>query len=264
MKKFKLSWKKFCLMFVILGFGFLPMINGTVHAAVLSGLKIKTFCGGSASVNSFYPGDQVFVEVSQFTPGVYNFRYEPFPGNSVGQIFNGSQGTITFVEGGPTCVSAGFIPAAPPTNGDVRYLLVIDADKNGFDPQDEAGRLNIYDREDPIYHYVTYEGNGNTGGTAPIDNTQYQAGNTVTVLGSGTLVRAGYTFAGWNTAPDGNGTSYAAGNTFPMPSANVTLYARWTAMSGTAIPTLSEWGMIIMSLLLAGSAVWMIRRRRMV
>jgi len=29
-----------------------------------------------------------------------------------------------------------------------------------------------------------------------------------------------------------------------------------------AIPTLSEWGMIIMSLLLAGSAVWMIRRRR--
>jgi hypothetical protein len=32
----------------------------------------------------------------------------------------------------------------------------------------------------------------------------------------------------------------------------------------TAIPTLSEWGMIIMSLLLAGSAVWMIRRRQMV
>jgi hypothetical protein len=30
----------------------------------------------------------------------------------------------------------------------------------------------------------------------------------------------------------------------------------------TPIPTLSEWGMIIMSLLLAGSAVWMIRRRQ--
>jgi len=30
----------------------------------------------------------------------------------------------------------------------------------------------------------------------------------------------------------------------------------------TAIPTLSEWGMIIFSLLLAGSAIWMIRRRQ--
>ncbi len=29
----------------------------------------------------------------------------------------------------------------------------------------------------------------------------------------------------------------------------------------TAIPTLSEWGMIIMSLILAGSAIWMMRRR---
>jgi hypothetical protein len=28
------------------------------------------------------------------------------------------------------------------------------------------------------------------------------------------------------------------------------------------VPTLSEWGMIFMSLMLAGSAIWMIRRRR--
>jgi hypothetical protein len=29
-----------------------------------------------------------------------------------------------------------------------------------------------------------------------------------------------------------------------------------------SVPTLSEWGMIIMSILLAGSAIWMIRRRQ--
>jgi len=29
-----------------------------------------------------------------------------------------------------------------------------------------------------------------------------------------------------------------------------------------SIPTLSEWGMIIMSLMLAGTAIWMIRRRQ--
>lgn len=32
--------------------------------------------------------------------------------------------------------------------------------------------------------------------------------------------------------------------------------------STAAIPTLSEWGMILMSLVLAGSAFWMIRRRQ--
>lgn len=35
-----------------------------------------------------------------------------------------------------------------------------------------------------------------------------------------------------------------------------------TVITPTAIPTLSEWGMIIMSLMLAGSAFWMIRRRQ--
>jgi len=30
----------------------------------------------------------------------------------------------------------------------------------------------------------------------------------------------------------------------------------------TSVPTLSEWGMIIMSLILAGTAFWMIRRRQ--
>jgi len=31
----------------------------------------------------------------------------------------------------------------------------------------------------------------------------------------------------------------------------------------SAVPTLSEWGMIFMSLILAGSALWMIRRRQL-
>jgi uncharacterized repeat protein (TIGR02543 family) len=53
---------------------------------------------------------------------------------------------------------------------------------------------------------------------------------TVTVLGNtGTLVRTGHTFAGWNTKADGSGTDYVANATFTMGSANVTLYAKWTA-----------------------------------
>ena len=76
---------------------------------------------------------------------------------------------------------------------------------------------------------VTYNGNGNIGGTPPTDSNAYLSGDTVTVLGNtGALVKTGYTFAGWNTQADGLGTDYNAGDTFIIGSADVTLYARWT------------------------------------
>jgi len=78
---------------------------------------------------------------------------------------------------------------------------------------------------------VTYDGNGNTSGSVPVDSNTYITGATVTVLGNtGNLVKTGYTFAGWNTATDGSGTSYVGDDTFAMGSSNVTLYAQWTAM----------------------------------
>ena len=75
---------------------------------------------------------------------------------------------------------------------------------------------------------VTYDGNGNTSGTAPVDTlSPYYAGVTVTVLGQGDLARDKYNFTGWNTAADGGGTAYVETDTFTMPAANVVLYAQW-------------------------------------
>lgn len=60
--------------------------------------------------------------------------------------------------------------------------------------------------------------------------------------------RTGYTFSGWNTEIDGTGTSYAAGESYTMSAANLTLYAQWTADSytlsfdsqgGSTVPPLS-------------------------
>jgi uncharacterized protein (TIGR02145 family)/uncharacterized repeat protein (TIGR02543 family) len=79
---------------------------------------------------------------------------------------------------------------------------------------------------------VTYDGNGNDGGTAPTDNTPYRSGAEVTVRNAGSLVKTGYTFSGWNTRPDGNGNSYSAGETF-FVTGNTTLYARWIGASVT-------------------------------
>ncbi|TDF95444.1 InlB B-repeat-containing protein [Paenibacillus piri] len=81
----------------------------------------------------------------------------------------------------------------------------------------------------PLTYTVTYDGNGAESGSVPIDSHAYETGTTVTVLdNTGNLMKPGYTFTGWNTQSDGNGTSYATGAAFPMDAANVTLYAKWT------------------------------------
>lgn len=79
---------------------------------------------------------------------------------------------------------------------------------------------------------VTYNGNGNDDGSVPTDaSSPYDAGATVTVLGNtGNLVKSGYLFAGWNTADNGSGEAYSAGETFDI-SANTTLCAQWTELA---------------------------------
>ncbi|MCK5268826.1 MAG: InlB B-repeat-containing protein, partial [Spirochaetes bacterium] len=78
-------------------------------------------------------------------------------------------------------------------------------------------------------YIVTYEGNGSDAGTVPLDTNSYIEGQTVTVLdNTGSLLKTGYTFSGWNTIADGSGESYTAGETFPMGLSNVVMYAMWT------------------------------------
>jgi uncharacterized repeat protein (TIGR02543 family) len=82
----------------------------------------------------------------------------------------------------------------------------------------------------PVLQYsVTYDGNGSTGGTVPVDvQSPYSADVDATVLGNtGALLDTGYVFAGWNTQADGEGTPFNAGASFEV-LANTVLYAQWT------------------------------------
>ncbi len=81
---------------------------------------------------------------------------------------------------------------------------------------------------------VTYDGNGATAGSVPVDpSSPYLSGATVTVLdNTGSLVDPGYSFEGWNTSSTGGGTAYAAGATFTI-LADTTLYAVWAPNSDT-------------------------------
>ena len=84
---------------------------------------------------------------------------------------------------------------------------------------------------------ITYSGNGNTGGTAPASQT---TSGSVTTRAVPALTRTNCDLGtGWNTAADGSGTNVSASASY-TPTANITLYAKWTAKAVTfTIPTVS-------------------------
>lgn len=76
---------------------------------------------------------------------------------------------------------------------------------------------------------VTFDANGGTGSMSP------ETYSTPTALTTNSFIYTGYTFNDWNTAADGSGASFANGATYPF-TANVTLYAQWTAV-GSIYPS---------------------------
>lgn len=74
---------------------------------------------------------------------------------------------------------------------------------------------------------VTYDGNGADGGTKP-KTYAYQSGATPSVSAN-TFTLTDHTFVEWNTAADGTGVGYDAGDVLGIADA-VTLYAIWEAV----------------------------------
>src|SRR6202041_1297750 len=72
---------------------------------------------------------------------------------------------------------------------------------------------------------VTFNGNGNTGGS--MANESFTSGVPKALSANG-FSRSGYTFTGWNTQANGSGTAYGPGATITI-TANTTLFAQWTA-----------------------------------
>ncbi|MFP4243412.1 MAG: InlB B-repeat-containing protein, partial [Chitinispirillaceae bacterium] len=150
---------------------------------------------------------------------------------------NGAQGrpprdTSLYEEGA-------YITVSPPdslTNSDSLFLCWSDkADSTGneYYPGD---KILVEDKDLVLYarwtihptFTISYEGNQNTDGEAPEDNSRYKEGDEVTVAGAGTLERTGHTFAGWYTDSVYTEDFYAADDVFAMPAQDMTLYAYWT------------------------------------
>ena len=71
---------------------------------------------------------------------------------------------------------------------------------------------------------VNFNANGGTG------TMSSQVAAVTTALSTNTFTRDGFTFAGWTTAADGTGGSYAPGANYSFAS-DATLYAKWAAIT---------------------------------
>ena len=111
------------------------------------------------------------------------------------------------------------------TNGDSGYPEVHDA---------------AYSYSYTLYQFVAndytvkYDGNGEDSGSVTKQSCTYDESFTTR---ANKFVRAGYTFAGWNTKANGSGTSYDASKSVKNLTTNdngtVTLYAQWEINAGT-------------------------------
>ena len=90
------------------------------------------------------------------------------------------------------------------------------------------GDITLYAKWDAVgeTYTVTFRLNSGSGTTpAPM---QVPAGESVTLPSEYGIVRTGYSFMGWNTAANGLGDNYEAGESF-TPADNIILYAKWVA-----------------------------------
>ena len=92
----------------------------------------------------------------------------------------------------------------------------------------EGGRITLYAQWESKDAVIRFDGNGNTGGS--MDDQAFSLDERTT-LHLNKYTKTSSVFAGWNTAPDGSGTSFGDGEEILISekeNSELTLYAQWT------------------------------------
>lgn len=116
-------------------------------------------------------------------------------------------------------------------NNDGNAPTSVTQSASGFKGIMQMGNFTLNAQWTPWKHTVTYNANaGNDASVKGIPASQSKTANVDIKLSSDVPTRNGYTFLGWNTQADGNGTAYAVGATYThdQDGGTVTLYAQWT------------------------------------
>ena len=99
--------------------------------------------------------------------------------------------------------------------------------------------LTLYAQWTPVPKIsLNFDANGGNGSLTSLSGLP---GASVTVPGTSSLVRSGYTMASWNSAANGSGTSYAFDQSVTL-STSLTLYAQWNSVPSIVLHFVSDGG----------------------
>jgi uncharacterized repeat protein (TIGR02543 family) len=180
-------------------------IKGGIKGSLLSSKSVKV----SGAVVTMTPG---LVRDTSNAEGLFEFH----------RLASGTY-SIVITLAGYDSVTRTSIAVNDSTVNDVGTIVLIVKDTAAKD----TGKTNLK---------VVYNGNGNTGGSVPVDPNSYKSGGAVAVAGNtGSLVKTGSVFDGWNGKADGSGTAYAPGDMMKLDTSNVILYAKWKAAAALSL-----------------------------
>lgn len=96
---------------------------------------------------------------------------------------------------------------------------------------ENGGEVTLYAQWKADPATLHYDANADTA-TGNTPESEGVTGDTVTVNENG-YANEGYTFTGWNTMPDGTGTSIDPGDKYTLPAGDTTVYAQWERIPGS-------------------------------
>ena len=186
--------------------------------------------GGTALVSGYSPSETGAITVyAQWTANTYTISYDANSATSgsapASQSYTSGSTALTLDDNSATPLLrtgytfAGWNTAA--NGGGTNYLA-------GATSQVFVANTTLYAKWTGNSNVITFDSQG---GSTQVQ-VSFTTGNTVTMPGASS--RAGYTFASWNTAANGSGTNYTAGQTGITLAGDTTLYAKWTANSFNA------------------------------
>ncbi|ANF98662.1 hypothetical protein AR543_06090 [Paenibacillus bovis] len=189
-------------------------------------VTVNTLNNAQAPVITTEPADQIASAGSPVTLSVNATA----SGTLSYQWYENTSGSLTGARAIPTATSATYTLTAA-TAGTMYYYVVVtntDSNMNGSQTASTISRIASVTVTAPFTYKVTYNGNGSTSGMPPADANMYRQGDTVTIAANtGNLSLSKHSFNGWNTQPDGSGTTYQPGQTLQIEDQNLILYAIW-------------------------------------
>ena len=201
------------------------VISGLTNGTIYYFKSVATNATGSSTLTSYTPGTPVGVVVT------YNASDN---GGIIGT--SGSTGATTGTYNKPTALT---LPNA--SKADSVFSGWYTTQSSGGQLVGAAGAtytptsaISLYARFAGVVYTISYNGNGNGAGTVPASGTFETGGSAYTILGgTNAPTRVGYTFDGWYTTSTGSGgTAYAVGASYST-TANLSLFAKWSAKTHT-------------------------------